>query len=121
MKIRKSIALFVALLAIQGVFGQAKKYIVHTVAFYNLENLFDIENDPAINDEEWLPGGPRAWSEAKYKRKLDNLSRVLSEIGTAENPNPPTLIGASEIENRRVLEDLVKQPRLIGKDYGIVH
>lgn len=121
MKINKSIALFIAIFAIHGVFGQAKKYIVHTVGFYNFENLFDIENDPKINDEEWLVGGPRAWSEAKYQKKLDNLSRVISEIGTSENPNMPTILGCSEIENRGVLEDLVKMPRLIGKDYGIVH
>jgi hypothetical protein len=28
---------------------------------------------------------------------------------------------ADEIENRGVLEDLVKQPKLIEKDYGIIH
>jgi hypothetical protein len=43
------------------------------------------------------------------------------EIGSAENTNSPTFIGCSEIENRGVLEDLIKHPKLIPKDYGIIH
>ena len=100
--------------------GQAKKFAVQTVAFYNFENLFDTINNPN-NDEEWLPNGAQNWTSKKYKQKLHNLSRVLSEIGTGENKNSPVLIGGCEIENRGVLEDLVKEPLLIGSDYGIVH
>jgi hypothetical protein len=119
MKINRKNILFIALFAIVSVNAQ-KKYIIHTVAFYNFENLFDTINNPN-NDEEWLPKGAMNWTYKKYKKKLDNLARVLSEIGTSENPNSPTFIGASEIENRGVLEDLVKQPKLINKNYGIVH
>lgn len=121
MRINKFIALFFVVFAIQAANAQQKKFIVHTVAFYNLENLFDTINQ-ANNDEEWLPKGAQNWTSAKYKQKLHNMARVISEIGTSENPNnSPTLIGGSEIENRGVLEDLVKEPALINKDYGIVH
>jgi hypothetical protein len=120
MKIKNLIALFVVLFAITSANAQAKKYIIHTVAFYNFENLFDTINGPN-NDEEWLPNGVQNWTGKKYKQKLENLSRVLSEIGTGENPNPPTFIGGAEIENRGVLEDLIKEPKLINSDYGIVH
>ena len=121
MRIRKLIALFFVLFAISAANAQAKKYNIHTVAFYNLENLFDTINQ-SNNDEEWLPNGAQNWTSSKYKQKLHNLARVLSEIGTGENPNnAPTLIGGCEIENRGVLEDLVKEPLLINKDYGIVH
>lgn len=121
MRIRKLIALFFVLFAISTANAQAKKYNIHTVAFYNLENLFDTINQ-SNNDEEWLPNGAQNWTSSKYKQKLHNLARVLSEIGTGENPNnAPTLIGGCEIENRGVLEDLVKEPLLINKDYGIVH
>ncbi|WP_300569255.1 endonuclease/exonuclease/phosphatase family protein [Flavobacterium sp.] len=119
MKIRNLFA-FLFLLTV-GANAQSKKFAVQTVAFYNLENLFDTINGPN-NDEEWLKGGAQNWTGERYKEKLANLSRVLSEIGTGENnPNAPVLIGASEIENRGVLEDLVKQPKMIDKDYGIVH
>jgi hypothetical protein len=121
MRIKGFIVLFIAFFAISGANAQAKKYNIHTVAFYNLENLFDTIKG-SNNDEEWLPNGAMNWTGKKYKQKLHNLSRVLSEIGTSENPsNSPTIIGVSEIENRGVLEDLVKQPLLINKDYGIVH
>lgn len=101
--------------------AQQKQYVVHTVAFYNLENLFDTIRDERIYDEEFTPDGPRGWNTEKYKQKLENLSRAISEIGTDENPNMPTILGVSELENRGVLEDLVKMPKLQKAGYGIVH
>lgn len=101
--------------------AQEKKFTVHTVAFWNLENLFDTINDPNTRDEEWTPTGLQRWDSKKYQKKLHNLSRVIAEIGTANNPNSPTIIGTSEVENRGVLEDLVKQPLIAPKDYGIIH
>jgi hypothetical protein len=101
--------------------AQSKKFAIHTVAFYNFENLFDTINGPN-NDEEWLPNGTQRWTSKKYKHKLENLSRVLSEIGTNDQQKEsPTFIGGCEIENRGVLEDLIKQPKLINKNYGIIH
>jgi len=121
MRIKNFIALFFVIFVTFVGNAQAKKYIVHTVAFYNFENLFDTINQPN-NDEEWLPNGAQNWTSKKYHQKLHNLARVLSEIGTTENPNnSPTFIGGAEIENRGVLEDLIKEPALLGKDYGIVH
>lgn len=121
MRIKNLLPLFFVLFAISVANAQGKKYNIHTVAFYNFENLFDTINGPN-NDEEWLPNGAQNWTPKKYKQKLHNLARVLSEIGTGENTsNSPTLIGGCEIENRGVLEDLVKEPLLINKDYGIVH
>jgi len=120
MNLRNKIALLFLFFSIFGANAQQKKFSVHTVAFYNLENLFDTINNPNL-DEEWLPDGAQNWTSEKYNKKLENLARVISEIGTSENPNSPTLIGAAEIENRGVLEDLVKQPKLAINDYGIVH
>lgn len=102
-------------------FAQEKKYVVHTIGFYNLENLFDTIPNPEIYDSEFTPKGARGWGKKKYEKKLQNLSRVISEIGTDENPNMPTVLGVSEIENRGVLEDLIKMPELQKADYGIVH
>jgi hypothetical protein len=112
--------LFVILFFFKGN-AQNKTFVIHTVAFYNFENLFDTINDPITNDEEWTPTGDQHWNTKKYHQKLENLARVLAEIGTDENPNSPTFIGGAEIENQSVLEDLIKQPKLIGKDYGIIH
>jgi hypothetical protein len=121
MRIKSLIVVLFVLSSIFGANAQQKKYIMHTVAFYNFENLFDTINNPN-NDEEWLPKGLQRWTSEKYKQKLENLSKVLMQIGTNDKQKEaPTLIGGSEIENRNVLEDLVKQPNILKEDYGIVH
>ena len=115
MKIRRLIAVSFVLFAIFGANAQTKKYIVHTVAFYNTENFYDTLNDPATRDDEWV------YTPEYYHKKVHNLARVISQIGDGENQNTPTIIGLSEIEHRSVLEDLVKDPQLINGDYGVVH
>ena len=121
MRIKNLIAVLFVLFSIIGVKAQQKKYIVHTVAFYNFENLFDTIKGTNF-DEEWLPKGLQRWTSEKYTQKLENLSKVLMQIGTNDQQKePPTFIGGSEIENRGVLEDLVKHPNIVKNDYGIVH
>ncbi|KAF2332337.1 endonuclease/exonuclease/phosphatase family protein [Flavobacterium ginsenosidimutans] len=102
-------------------FSQPKKYKIHTVAFYNFENLYDTVNDEFTNDDEWTPNGAQRWTTEKYQQKLKNLAKVISEIGMPENSNAPTLLGGAEIENRGVLEDLIKEPKLLPLDLGIIH
>ena len=117
----KKISLYIVLLLSCNVFCQAKKYSVRTIAFYNLENLFDTIDGPN-NDNEWLPKGVQKWTSEKYRQKLHNMAQVLSEVGTSEeNHESPAIIGCAEIENRTVLEDLIKEPQLINKNYGIIH
>ena len=120
MKIKNFIAAFVVLFTINNGLAQDKKFKVHTVAFYNVENLFDTINDPDTYDEEYTP--VNGWTKKNYEKKLDNLSRVLIELGTSDmQKNAPVIIGVCEVENRKVLEDLVKHPRLIDKGYKVVH
>lgn len=121
MRVLRVIWVLLFILPMTTVFGQQKKYAIHTVAFYNFENLFDTINDPTTNDDEWTPKEAQHWTSKKYHQKLQNLSRVLLEIGSAENTNSPTFIGCSEIENRGVLEDLIKESKLVDKEYGIIH
>ena len=121
MKIKNLTVFLFVLYCFVGVNAQQKNYTIRTVAFYNFENLFDTINQPN-NDEEWLPKGLQRWTSEKYNQKLVNLSKVLMQIGTNEQQKEaPTFIGCAEVENRGVLEDLVKQPNLINEDYGIVH
>jgi predicted extracellular nuclease len=120
MRINKFIALLFIVSSIFVAKAQEKKYNIHTVAFWNLENFFDTINNPN-NDEEWLPKGAQNWTGNKYKQKVHNLAKVISGIGVPGNPNAPTILGCSEIENRGVLEDLVKDSQLVPFDYGVVH
>ena len=99
----------------------SKAYLLKTIAFYNVENLFDIEDDPYTFDDDRTPTGKDVWTQEKYEDKLKKLSFVISDIGREQSGIPPAIIGVCEIENFRVLEDLVNQPLLQGYDYGIVH
>ena len=50
-------------------------------AFYNLENLFDYEDDPNNKgDDEYLPTGPYKWTQEKYQQKLNNMARVIGDL-----------------------------------------
>ena len=100
---------------------QSKSYSVRTVAFYNVENLFDLYNDSLIRDDERTPEGKDRWTAQRYSLKIDKIAGVLKEIGLQTAHRSPDLIGLCEIENRRVLEDLINSPSLRPIDYGIVH
>jgi hypothetical protein len=101
-------------------FSQEKKYKAVCVAFYNLENLYDTVEDPNKNDEEFLPGGKNHWNSIRYFEKLGNMSRVISELANDIQAKGPVVLGVSEIENIKVLEDLVATPLLAPMNYGIV-
>jgi hypothetical protein len=121
MKILNFIVVFTILSLINEVEAQKKMYKVHTVVFYNFENLFDTIKG-TNHDGEWLPNGLQRWTSKKYNQKLENLSKVIMQIGTNDQQKEaPTFIGCSEVENRGVLEDLIKTPNLINLDYGIIH
>ncbi len=98
-----------------------KKETLYSVAFYNLENLFDTIHDTGKDDYEFLPDGDMKWTPEKYLAKQKNMSTVLSMLSREKVPAGPAFIGVAEIENRRVLEDLVKQPALAADNYQIVH
>ena len=100
-----------------GLDAQKHNYVV---GFYNLENLFDIYDDPAKNDEEFLPEGKNKWTQAKYEKKLHNMATVIAAMAE-ENGRFHTILGISEIENRLVVEDLVSQPEIAKANYQIVH
>ncbi|WP_233131700.1 endonuclease/exonuclease/phosphatase family protein [Robiginitalea sediminis] len=97
------------------------RYQVRTVAFYNVENLFDTVNDTLVFDEEYTPGGGKGWTRERYEAKLLNLATVLEAIGKEESGRSPDLIGLCEVENSGVIEDLLLQDPLREIPYGIVH
>jgi endonuclease/exonuclease/phosphatase family metal-dependent hydrolase len=100
---------------------EKRKFKVHTVAFYNVENLFDTINNPNKFDEA-SPIMELNFNRGDiYKKKVQNMARVISEIGADVSKNAPVIIGLSEVENREVVEDLANNPALVTKDYGIVH
>jgi hypothetical protein len=86
--------------------------------FYNVENLFDIYNDSLTDDDEFLPKGVRRWNFQRYERKINSLYKVIIAAGEWY---PPALVGLCEVENRKVLDDLVYGTYLSKYNYGIIH
>lgn len=87
--------------AVNGVSGQG-----YTIAFYNVENLFDTLDDPDKFDEEFTPAGAYRYTDSVYGKKLNNIARVLADMGTEKDTDGPDMIGLAEVENNRVLKDL---------------
>lgn len=91
-----------------------------TIGFFNVENLFDGLDDPAINDEQFVYGkDPKLqYSPEKYQIKLNNLAQVIEKMG---DRNGPEILGLSEVENATVLKDLVANSRISAYGYQICH
>jgi len=95
--------------------------IRHNIAFYNLENLFDIHDDPHTLDDDFTPKSDRKWNERKYRKKLKKLGYVIARIGAQTVGMPPALVGVAEVENKRVLRDLTDSKHLKELGYRYVH
>jgi len=86
--------------------------------FYNTENLFDTFDDSLTDDNDFLPAGTMRWNLSRYNRKINSLYKTIIAAGEW---NPAEVIGLCEIENRRVLEDLIFKTYLSKFHYGIIH
>ena len=98
-----------------------KKFSVYGVGFYNQENLFDTCHDVGKRDFEFLPTGSNRWNARKYKSKLRNMSRALADMGTDVLPNVGcAIIGLSEVENAKALDDLTAEAPLRARGYKYI-
>lgn len=116
---RKSLVLCLVLLSAMTLGAQNAKRKLYSVAFYNLENLFDTIHDAGKKDYDFLPGSSYRWTARKYESKLQNLSKVLGSLSRDLVPQGPAFIGVAEVENGRVLNDLMKQSAL--SNYRFIH
>lgn len=94
----------------------------YTVAFYNVENLFDVIDDPHVYlDEDFTEFGRKNWTENRYRKKLSKISDAISKIGFESTGKLPSIIGLAEVENKKVLNDLIQQPKLSNRNYDFIH
>ncbi len=163
----KNLALIILLIS-YNLYSQ-KQYKIQTIAFYNVENLFDTIESVGIIDgtkkyweqgyhksfyknsievltsekndkqltyenlegrkvkrnlilsEDYTPKGKYNWNYKKYHAKLDQITKVISEIGVDKAKVPPLIIGLAELENEHVLRDIINHPNLKLYNYGMVH
>lgn len=97
------------------------KPTVYSVAFYNLENLFDTINDPGNLDNDFTPRGKKAWNRKRYDKKIYKLGRVISNIGKHKTGMAPVLVGVAEVENRLVMKDLANSKHLKKCGFQVIH
>ena len=97
---------FVLLLMITNVSGETIK-----IAFWNVENLFDLLDDPHTNDNEFAIDGKKNVTQEIYDLKLKNMAEVIDALDT-------DILGLCEIENRFVLKEL---DNAVARDYKIIH
>lgn len=88
------------------------------VMFYNVENFFDIRNDSLTRDEDFLPEGAYRWTYSRYKKKSTNIARVIL---SANQWNPPALVGLCEVENASVVKQLLFGSGLANVGYDFLH
>ena len=86
--------------------------------FYNVENLFDTYDDSLKDDNEFLPWGAMKWTRTRYVKKLDALYKTIVAAG---KDGPPDVIAMCEVENRKVISDLVYRTYLSKFPYAVVH
>lgn len=115
---------FVFLFTMNSNFAQEsskKQYKIRTVAFYNLENLFDTINNTEKNDEASPMMELKGNQSEVYWDKIDKLGSVIADIGLEKTKNSPVLVGVVEIENDTVLSDLVAGENLKNRRYSYIH
>ncbi len=102
------------------------------VVSYNVENLFHPKHDTVVervselgnegvrevekDDWEWTPDGERRWSYSRYYRKVENIARVLTNIGEWQGVD---IVGLQEVENALCVKRLCATLRR--GEYDFVH
>lgn len=97
------------------------RHDLQTIAFYNLENLFDVHDDKRTYDNDFIPTSVKKWTTARYDNKLRKLSFAISNIGKKETGKHPALVGIAEVENAKVIQDLINYKHLEGCNYHFIH
>ena len=94
---------------------------LQTVAFYNVENLFDVKDNLQTYDNDFLPTALKNWTPKRYNNKLKNLGFAISNIGKKETGKPPAIVGLAEVENAAVIKDLIASKHLKDYQYDYIH
>ncbi|NDW19689.1 endonuclease/exonuclease/phosphatase family protein [Dysgonomonas sp. 216] len=112
---------FIIILSVHILSYSQEKAQLYSVAFYNVENLYDTKRDKSIEDADFTPQGAKKWTNDKYEKKIENISEVLAKLGNNTKRLQPCIIGLAEVENRAVLEDLIHSKNLKKNNYKIIH
>ncbi len=116
----KKINFIIVILLLNFTSFAQKEFKIMAIGFYNCENFFDTIHDTAKKDEDFTPNGSFHYTEEIYKQKLHNIATVIKEMGTDFTPDGPAILGMAEVENDKVLNDLIAQPEIKSRNYKYV-
>ncbi len=116
--VRVAITLLLLLLTTLPAFTQERMASPVRIMFYNVENLFDTYDDPLTADDDFLPSGVMRWSYSRYRKKINSVYKTIIAAGEWD---PPSIVAFCEIENKKVIEDLINMTSLSRYGYSIVH
>lgn len=100
--------------------AQKQQYQIAPVAFYNLENFFNPEDNPDTNDDDFTPNGANRYTEAIFAQKAENMAKVIAQLGTDLSPDGAAIIGVCEVEDDRALKKLLSQTVLQQRGYKFI-
>jgi endonuclease/exonuclease/phosphatase family metal-dependent hydrolase len=86
------------------------------IVSYNVENLFHPGRDSVNTDTSFTPDGDKRWSFTRYHNKVENIARVLTDIGGWDGVD---IVGLQEVENAAAVKQLCHTLR--PGEYGFVH
>lgn len=72
--------LFTILLTLFSFYASGYAQKPFKVVFYNLENFFDLENDPDVLDDEFTPEGPKNGPRINMTRNSATLKKYFSTL-----------------------------------------
>lgn len=93
--------------------------VLWIIMFWNVENFFSPASD-GTGDSEYTPTGYRHWNWSKFNRKRDDIAKIILLV-KERHGQCPMLVGLCEVENRRVVNELVYNTMLSRLEYGAVH
>ena len=94
--------------------------IEHHVAWWNVENLFNVENSSHRSSklQKTLSNELTGWNVSVLDKKLKQLSKIISKMN---NNSGPDILGVCEIEDEDVLNKLATHSDMPNRNYGIAH
>jgi len=118
--LKNLLSLFIFVLIGHSALSQKKDYKVAAIGFYNVENLFDLVDNPKIDGEDqFLPGGEKDWTRKRLNKKMNDLSKVIAALG--DGISAPPILGFGEVENSSVLEELLDTEAFIKGNFKYLH
>lgn len=94
--------------------------VEHYLAWWNVENLFSVKNDPDRSEklERTLQGELDGWRGSVLSKKIVQLAKIIKQMNVGLGPD---ILGVCEVENEKVLKKLISKLSALDHNYETVH